>query len=128
MLQDMKTSVDTSPYSTDTQFANLRRFLREEGDGIILTKSDKTNRMVALSKHNYDDMLTLATLDSGNFRPQRTTKPLTEQAKFNKKLTSIATNYKLTDTTLHIHLMRCTCSEPMPCGVYCLPKDHKEGL
>ena len=53
--------------------------------------------------------------------------PRTEQIKFNTKLNLVAKRYARTDPKLHHALKQHICSEPLPCPVYCLPKDHKDG-
>ncbi|KAK3755590.1 hypothetical protein QZH41_005961 [Actinostola sp. cb2023] len=47
--------------------------------------------------------------------------------RFNTQLNKIADKYRKDDPKLWQDLKSNTCSEPLPCSAYCLPKDHKMG-
>ncbi|KXJ09499.1 hypothetical protein AC249_AIPGENE28513 [Exaiptasia diaphana] len=70
-----------------------------------------------------------STISTGNYQPGKTRLNLskTEQAKFNTSLNEIADKYREDHPELSKSLRQNTCSEPLPCAVYCLLKDHKEG-
>ena len=95
---------------------------------IVITPSDKTKRLLALDATSYRDMVSKSTIDTGNYKPlKKLNLPRTEQIKFNKSLNKVANKYKTNHSKLFHDLKTTICSEPMPCSVYCLPKDHKEG-
>ena len=97
-------------------------------ENIVITSTDKTKRLVALDSACYKDMVQKSTVDTGNYQSlKKSNLPRTEQIKFNGKLNNIANKYKYSNPTLHKQLKSTVCSEPLPCSVYCLPKDHKEG-
>ena len=70
-----------------------------------------------------------STISTGNYEPGKTrlNLPKTEQTKLNTSLNEIADKYREDHPELSKSLRQNTCSEPLPCAVYCLPKDHKEG-
>jgi hypothetical protein len=73
-------------------------------------------------------MVTKSTVDTGNYKPiKKLNLPRTEQINFNKSINRIATKYETNHPKLYKDLKATICSEPKPCPVYCLPKDHKEG-
>lgn len=73
-------------------------------------------------------MLNKSTIETGNYQSlKKLNLPRTEQINFNGKLNKVANKYKTTDPKLYKALKVNICSEPMPCPVYCLPKDHKDG-
>jgi hypothetical protein len=73
-------------------------------------------------------MVDKSTIETGNYTVlKRQNLARTEQINFNGKLNNIANKYKIQDPKLYAALKANICSEPMPCPVYCLPKDHKEG-
>ena len=73
-------------------------------------------------------MVRKSTIDTGNYKTMKQLNlPRTEQIKFNTKLNLVAKRYARTDPKLHHALKQHICSEPLPCPVYCLPKDHKDG-
>ncbi|CAB3980386.1 Hypothetical predicted protein, partial [Paramuricea clavata] len=95
---------------------------------VVITSSDKTKRLIALDSESYDNMVSKSTIDTGNYKPlKRLNLPRTEQINFNKVLNKVANKYKSSDPKMYNNLRANICSEPMPCPVYCLPKDHKEG-
>ena len=85
--------------------------------------------MVALDKDHYNKIVRTSTIETGNYqvRKAKLNLPSTEQAKFNRELNKIADKYAEVHPELAKALRYYTCSEPLPCPVYCLPKDHKEG-
>ena len=73
-------------------------------------------------------MVSKSTIDTGNYNPlKKLNLPRTKQIKFNKSLNKVAIKYKTNHSKLFYDLKTTICSEPMPCPVYCLPKDNKEG-
>jgi hypothetical protein len=95
---------------------------------IVITPSDKTKCLLALDATSYRDMVSKSTIDTGNYKPlKKLNLPRTEQLKFNKSLNKVAIKYNTNHSKLFYDLKTTICSEPMPCPVYCLPKDHKEG-
>ena len=73
-------------------------------------------------------MVSKSTLDTENYKPiKKLNLPRTEQINFNKALNDVIKKYKTNNPQLYNNLRTNICSEPMPCSVYCLPKDHKEG-
>jgi hypothetical protein len=95
---------------------------------VVITPSDKSKRLIALDSTRYVDIVNKATIETGNYQSlSKVNHPRTEQINFNGKLNKVANKYKTTDPALYKALKANICSEPMPCPVYCLPKDHKEG-
>ena len=94
---------------------------------ICILKSDKTSRMIAVDKSDYDSMLNTATIDTGNFSEVRTVMAKTRQANFNKDLFKIASNYSETNTFVNAQLKNLKATHPTPASAYVLPKDHKTG-
>ena len=73
-------------------------------------------------------MVSKSTLDTENYKAiKKLNLPRTEQINFNKALNNVIKKYKTDYPQLYNNLRTNVCSEPMPCPVYCLPKDHKEG-
>ena len=98
---------------------------------MIIVPSDKSKRLIALDSTHYKDMVNKATVETGNYETlNKLNHPRTDQIDFNKKLKKlniVANKYKTKDPGLYKSLKSNICSEPTPCPVYCLPKDHKEG-
>lgn len=96
---------------------------------MIITPTDKTKRLIAIDKTHYDDILHKSTISTNNYqrRKSKLNQPRTEQIKFNGHLNKIAAKYSKTQPELSKALKYNICCEPLPCPVYCLPKDHKEG-
>ena len=95
---------------------------------VTIIETDKSKRLVALDAHTYIDMVNKSTMESGNYQPvKKLNQPRTEQINFNKQLNIIIKKYEHEYPTLHKNLRQNICSDPLPCPVYCLPKDHKDG-
>ncbi|XP_028404094.1 uncharacterized protein LOC114526768 [Dendronephthya gigantea] len=95
---------------------------------VVITSTDKTKRLIALDSERYDNMVSKFTIDTGNYKPlKRLNLPRTEQINFNKVLNKVANKYKSSGPKMYNNIRANIWSEPMPCPVYCLPKDHKEG-
>jgi len=89
---------------------------------VVICKSDKSNRLLALEKDDYSRQLR----DSlGNIEECRQNKPISVQQKFNKNLMSVANKYPGDIRQL---LTNAKCSDPLPKRPYGLPKDHKSGI
>jgi len=99
--------------------------IQDKTDSVI-TKSDKTSRMIAMDKSAYDNILEEATIQTGNFAECRTVLPTTRQAKFNNNLVKIAEKYRV-DSFVFDKLVKLKTSHPYPASTYILPKDHKSG-
>ena len=83
---------------------------------------------MALDAHSYSEMVNKSTIESGNYHPVgKLNQPRTEQINFNKQLNKIIKKYEHENPTLYKNLRQNICSDPLPCPVYCLPKDHKDG-
>ena len=98
-----------------------------KGKNLVMTRSDKTKKMITIDNESYDNMLLKATLESGNFKKIKHLQPSTIQSKFNKSIKLIADTYELVDKKLFRMLNSCKCSDPLPNSPYVLPKDHKPG-
>ena len=96
-------------------------------ESIALVPTDKTSRMIALNKMEYDDMLHAATLSTGNFKITKKIQPTTQRAYFNKSITKIANKYTTSNPTISNSLSKLKCSNPVPSSPYVLPKNHKIG-
>jgi hypothetical protein len=97
-------------------------------DDVFITPSDKFKRLIALNSTRCQEMVCKCTIDTGNSKTMKQLNlPRTEQIKCNTKLNLVAKRYARTNHKLNHALKQHICSEPLPCPVYCLPKDHKEG-
>ena len=95
---------------------------------VTIIPTDKTKRLIALDTEQYKDMVDTSTIKTGNYeQSKRLNQPRTEQIRFNGQLNKIADKYKTQQPKLWRDLKSHICSEPLPCPVYCLPKDHKQG-
>ena len=95
---------------------------------VTIIKTDKSKRLVALDAHTYTEMVNKSTIESGNYHPVgKLNQTRTEQINFNKQLNKIIKKYEYEYPTLHKNLRQNIWSDPLPCPVYCLPKDHKDG-
>ena len=73
-------------------------------------------------------MIKKCTIDTGNYQEKKKVNlPRSEQIRFNGQLNKIADKYKSEHPKLWQTLKSNICSEPLPCPVYCLPKDHEQG-
>lgn len=90
---------------------------------IMITPTDKTNKLVALSEQTYKDFFLEHLSNYETIENKRL--PITEQNKFNKQLGEIANKYKEPIKSL---LLTVKCFEPVPSSMYCVPKDHKATL
>jgi len=88
---------------------------------VLITKTDKTNRLLAINKESYSSSLKQSL---GSLASSKTVKPASTQKKFNKDLMEVAKKYP---GEIYQMLSQCTCSEPLPKQPYGLPKDHKDG-
>ena len=77
----------------------------------------------------YKCTLRKSTVDTHNYHSLRELNPPhTEQIKFNEKVNVIANKYKYSHPKLSVGQLKSTIhSEPLPCSIYCLPKDSKAG-
>ena len=115
---------------TGTTILKSKRLKYEKPpDSVIITPTDKTKRLVAIDKIQYKHMVQNSTIATGNYqlRKSKLNHPRTEQIKFNGHLNKIANKYSKTHPELCKALKDNICCEPLPCSVYCLPKDHKKG-
>lgn len=95
---------------------------------VTIAQTDKSKRLVALDNSHYKEMVRKSTIDTGNYQEiKKLNQPRTEQITFNGKLNKIAQKYEREYPQLCKNLKFNICSEPLPCPIYCLPKDHKEG-
>ena len=84
---------------------------------------------MAIDKTYFEVVLHKSTIATNNDqqRNSKLTQPRTEQIKFNGQLNKIATKYGKNHPELYKAFKDSICSEPLPCPVYCLPKDQKGG-
>ena len=95
---------------------------------VTIIETDKSKRLVPLDVLTYIEMVKKSTIESGNYHPVgKLNQPRTEQINFNKQLNKIIKKYEHENPTLYKNLRQNICSDPLPCPVYCLPKDHKDG-
>ena len=95
---------------------------------VTITETDKSKRLVALDAHTYTEMVNKSTIESANYHPVgKLNQPRTERITFNKQLNKITKKYEHEYPTLYKNLRQNICSDPLPCPVHCLPKDHKDG-
>ena len=95
---------------------------------VVIVPTDKSSRLIALTKEKYKEMHQEATINTGNFLRCKNVLPITRQAAFNKQLSSIANKYKDNQENIYKWLISCKCSEPSLNSTYVLPKDHKNGV
>ncbi|XP_068691472.1 uncharacterized protein [Montipora foliosa] len=115
---------------TGTKILKSKRLKYEKPpDSVIITPTDKTKRLIAINETQYKDMVQNSTIATGNYQPRKSklNHPRTEQIKFNSQLNKIANKYTKKHPELSKALKDNICCEPLPCSVYCLPKDHKKG-
>ena len=61
---------------------------------MIVIPTDKSSRLIALTKEKYKGMHEKATIATGSFLPCKNVLSITRQATFNRHLSSIANKYK----------------------------------
>ena len=95
---------------------------------MTISQTDKSKRLVALDKSHYEEIVRRSTINTGNYREiKELNQPRTEQIIFNGRLNKIAQKYERDHPQLSKNLKSNIYTEPLPCPVYCLPKDHKQG-
>ena len=109
--------------SSSTGFEQNTIARLRNNQSIVITKSDKSNRIVVMDAGKYDD---LYTEHMANYEEiTRPVLPSTLQATFNRRLSLILGD---TPNDLRAMLACGRCSEPLPCRMIIVPKDHKDPL
>lgn len=107
--------------------SSVMKELRSIPDDTLIIPTDKTSRLLSITRDEYDSMFRASVLESRNFTKVREAKPVSRQTNFNQKLSNIANNYRAHQENIYKWLMECKCSEPIESSAYVLPKDHKTG-
>ena len=116
----------TKPKTSTKDYREMKKEIESYEDMVIIP-TDKSNRLMAIDKKTYEDMLDEATIKSGNFEKVRHVKPITRQQNFNKALFSLISKYRGNQPDSYKFFMNLSCSDPAISSPYVLPKDHKEG-
>ena len=93
----------------------------------VVIPTDKTSRLISLTKEDYDGMLNDCIIEPGNFAKVRDAKPTSRQTTFNRNLSNIGNRYRDHYPNISKWIMDGKCSEPTESAAYVLPKDQKEG-
>ena len=92
-------------------------------DDIVIMPTDKTQRLIALNTDTYDN---LYAAHLTNYLPlNKQILPSSLQQSFNRKLNTIV---KEIQPNIASWLNHGKCSEPVPCQMTIIPKDHKQPL
>ena len=100
---------------------DLEKDIKEQD--LILINSDKTKRLIAMDKREYQTMIS-SSLQQTDERVSFV-QPTTTQQKINRSVTEIVKHYN--GSELRRCLLQCKCTEPLLNTPYALPKDHKSG-